>query len=239
MLFRFALAIIEIIKDRIMQATEFPQLFKSFEEGPKSITNWRKLIKIAYSIKFRVKREYIERRRQDLSPLVYEEIRNQSILREEGFNVRSPQARMKFLNKFYLFSGFSKLRSQQLKQQSNSEDFENQVVAEMDCSQQWPVCLYDFTYKNKCSSFFSFRVQNSPPLIEDYFSFSEDKSCTTKTPEILVQLHSLAPLFMHDRKSASVMLPDEESKHEEVKRGSHRRQNTPTLRERLLGKPQT
>ena len=119
------MAIIEIIKDRIMEATEFPQLFKSFEEGPKGITNWRKLIKIAYSQKFKIKRSYIERRRQDLSPLVYEEIRNQSILREEGFNVRSPQARMKFLNKFYLFSGFSKLRSQQLKQQSNSEDFEN------------------------------------------------------------------------------------------------------------------
>ena len=94
----------------------------------------------------------------------------------------------------------------------------------MDCSQQWPVCLYDFTYKNKCSSFFSFRVQSSPQLIDDYFSFAEeDNANQTHKLEIFKELQTLGAFFQNDRKSASVMLPTEEFKQEEVKRGSHRR----------------
>ena len=101
---------------------------------------------------------------------------------------------MKFLNKFYLFSGLSKLRSMQPKQQNTSEDFENLIVAEMRCEPEWPVCLYDFTYKNKCSSYFAYRVEQMPPLIEDYFLQREVKVDNFST-------------FIHFRRDAASEVP--------------------------------
>lgn len=39
------------------------------------------------------------------------------------------------------------------------------------CDPQWPICLYDFTYKNKIPQFLCFRASQDPPfIIEDYFS---------------------------------------------------------------------
>ena len=60
---------------------------------------------------------------------------------------------MKFLSKFYLFSGLSKLRSTRgaikAKRCIPIDDFEDRMVEEMDCNVEWPVCLYDFTYSRQ------------------------------------------------------------------------------------------
>ena len=41
------------------------------------------------------------------------------------------------------------------------------------CDQSWPLCLYDFTYKNKIPQFLVFKASNEPPnIIENYFNFS-------------------------------------------------------------------
>ena len=38
------------------------------------------------------------------------------------------------------------------------------------CNSEWPVCLFDFTYKNRIPQYLCFRASAHPPIIiEDYF----------------------------------------------------------------------
>lgn len=39
------------------------------------------------------------------------------------------------------------------------------------CKPEWPICLFDFTFKNKCPTYFCFRVKKplSDYVVEDYF----------------------------------------------------------------------
>jgi hypothetical protein len=38
------------------------------------------------------------------------------------------------------------------------------------CDTEWPLCLYDFTYKNKIPQYLCFRTSSDPPyIIEEYF----------------------------------------------------------------------
>ena len=57
------------------------------------------------------------------------------------------------------------------------------------CDKKWPVCLFDFTYKNKVPEFFAFRVTpNSYSVRDDYFypemsydsNVSSEYSCRPK-----------------------------------------------------------
>lgn len=50
------------------------------------------------------------------------------------------------------------------------DQYENEVMKIFNCDTQWPLCLYDFTYKNKIPQFLCFRTSSEAPLIiEDYF----------------------------------------------------------------------
>lgn len=53
--------------------------------------------------------------------------------------------KMKFLNRFFLFSGISRMRADQLN--LKGENYEENVVRNCNCDPNWPMCLYDFTYK--------------------------------------------------------------------------------------------
>lgn len=39
------------------------------------------------------------------------------------------------------------------------------------CDPSWPICLYDFSYKNKCPSYFCYRVEHNlnEYIIPNYF----------------------------------------------------------------------
>ncbi len=39
----------------------------------------------------------------------------------------------------------------------------------MQCDPRWPLCLYDHTCKNRCSSYFVYRCASPPAFIDDYF----------------------------------------------------------------------
>ena len=44
------------------------------------------------------------------------------------------------------------------------------MIVERECSTAWPICLYDFTFKSKQTSYFCFRIENLEDVkIEDYF----------------------------------------------------------------------
>lgn len=44
-----------------------------------------------------------------------------------------------------------------------------------ECDTKWPICLFDFTMKNKCPNYFRFRLGNllDSYIIHDYFNHSQ------------------------------------------------------------------
>ena len=49
------------------------------------------------------------------------------------------------------------------------------IMSVFDCQEEWPVCLFDFTFKSNCPNFFTFRVQadlTTFVLKDDYFNFT-------------------------------------------------------------------
>ena len=83
--------------------------------------------------------------------------------------------RLKFLNQFYLFNGLNKYNENLVKMNnqsaiknekelneakkslailnSNLDNKEGELMKVYNCNKDWPICLYDFTYKNKANSF--------------------------------------------------------------------------------------
>lgn len=57
-----------------------------------------------------------------------------------------------------------------------------------ECDTQWPLCLYDFTYKNKIPQFLCFKTSSEPPIIiDDYFNMD----LLTNPPSPVKYKHSI------------------------------------------------
>lgn len=48
------------------------------------------------------------------------------------------------------------------------DDFEDKIVNNYSCNHEWPICLYDFLYKDKIDTHFAFR-SSKIEIQEDYF----------------------------------------------------------------------
>ena len=83
--------------------------------------------------------------------------------------------RVKFLNKFYLYTGISK----QIDHSKTFDITKSECIEALRCDQSWPVCLFDFTCKNRVPEFFCYRVEpSSYKIIDDYFMDRTDLSFT-------------------------------------------------------------
>lgn len=71
---------------------------------------------------------------------------------------------MKFLSKFYLYSGLAK---QKIDLDKTFDITKAEAVEALKCDKNWPVCLFDFTYKNKVPEFFVFKAERSTYNIFD------------------------------------------------------------------------
>ena len=117
-----------------------------------------------------------------------------------GHNARdNPQQdkRIKFLNQFYLFNGMSKFFQHELrldkegiyplepsmKQEyadsvalinSNLDHRQSELMKVFNCNPEWPLCLYDFTVKNKSVQFLAMKCKRnlSQYVVDDYFQAS-------------------------------------------------------------------
>ena len=60
---------------------------------------------------------------------------------------------------------------------SNLENRENDFMKVFNCNEDWPVCLYDFTYKNKSNQYQVMKCQKSlnKYIVEDYITMDESK----------------------------------------------------------------
>ena len=60
---------------------------------------------------------------------------------------------------------------------------EDDLIESMNCDHNWPVCLFDFTYKNTISDYFAFRVKKFN-VINDHFCFDSVESDKTSSKEL-------------------------------------------------------
>ena len=98
------------------------------------------------------------------------------------------------MNNFYLYkglikfyenkkknhlSGIKKLNDEELEQTldyikiltTNFHGNETALMKTFNCNPEWPICLYDFTYKNKSNEYQSMRLKNrlSHYVVDNYF----------------------------------------------------------------------
>lgn len=51
------------------------------------------------------------------------------------------------------------------------DQFESDVMQIFNCNTDWPICLFDFTFKNRIPNFITLKIENYPPrIIDDYFA---------------------------------------------------------------------
>ena len=55
------------------------------------------------------------------------------------------------------------------------EQFEKELMHVFNCSQDWPICLFDFTYKNKIPNYFCFKVEKNLNDLLDETYFCDEK----------------------------------------------------------------
>ncbi len=121
------------------------------------------LFQISNMKKYKVCRYLIEQYRQEKRDVVLADI--QSYQQELTGCINAKINRVKFLNKFYLYSGIAKSTEREKQFDINK----NECVDELRCNPRWPVCLFDYTYKNKVPEYFIFRVDPSTyTIIDDY-----------------------------------------------------------------------
>lgn len=79
------------------------------------------------------------------------------------------------MSKFMLYAGLSYGSDREFK---NLEEVEEKLMKGFNCDPSWPICLYDYTFKNKIPTYLMLRV--GPPLttylISDYFSLDYEHS---------------------------------------------------------------
>jgi hypothetical protein len=93
------------MKDRLMKSLEFSDIFECIENFPKQIENDKELLKAIEIPKYRIKNVYINHKRREKRELVEEELEKMYNMKEE---FKGTYQRLKFLNKFYLYSELTK-----------------------------------------------------------------------------------------------------------------------------------
>ncbi|CDW77765.1 gtpase-activating protein [Stylonychia lemnae] len=114
------------------------------------------------------------------------------IQKQKPSSVQMYQMKQKFYNQFQLFAGLSKLKNcpfycskdelfrnldmskiEQSGVQSAflSNAFENNAISEYKCDMEWPICLYDFTFKVIYPQFFCYKVDRNHVIEWNYFDF--------------------------------------------------------------------
>ena len=167
-IFQYGLAIFAVLKKKILAWKDNGALFMLFRGINEIITDF-KVLKNAKK-KIKVSAELIKNQRSFLRPLVCEDYEEQHRKKSTDYNVRNSvdAIKIKFLNKFYLFTGLMKEKGASEYKKGQDENFEDQVVNSSEWNPDWPVCLYDFLYRDKLDTHFAFKSQNLE-IVDNYF----------------------------------------------------------------------
>ena len=127
-----------------------------------------RLIGLYYDL---VKEDYVEYERNLCRFDVEKEL--QSVIASRDASMSGAFKKMQTINKFYLQGGIDS-NADYTGDAKSIEQMQADIIARFDCNPQWPICLFDFTYKNKVPQYFAFRTNEdlTKVQIEDYFGGS-------------------------------------------------------------------
>lgn len=126
--------------------------------------------------KIKIRKKEITQLRIKARPSVEEDLQN--LLDSKDQQEKGPYPRLQFVNKFFLYSGLCKFYEEKEVEWKTIEDFEKEVMQMFNCDSDWPICLFDFTYKNRIPNYLCFKTQSnfSNLFQENYFDFSKEDS---------------------------------------------------------------
>ena len=156
------------MKKDIMKSKDMGEIFCLFREFPSKITSWKFLSDAAK--KYKLTQASVEIKRCYFTEIVYKEYEELHRKKDADVSLRNSieGLKTKFLKKFHLFEGLMKIKGQWESSKGNSDNFEEEVVSTNECDTDWPICLYDFLYKDKIKDHFTFRSQELN-IVDDYF----------------------------------------------------------------------
>lgn len=172
-IFRAALAILNILEPELMKQTEFNDMYLVLDSKPKQMIDNPELL-IKHISKYQnIKAPMIDKLRDLNRPIVMEDQKNIWIDNSRSgwpTDKDSPVfRRIKLLNKFFLLnkairrskvaSGLAELQPTELKLSTS----------DIKCNIRWPLCLYDFSIRSRISNFFVYKVAKPVKIIPDYF----------------------------------------------------------------------
>jgi hypothetical protein len=110
---------------------------------------------------FRINNRYIKALREEIRPTIESE---QQVLIEKKDQcdnlAKGLYPRLQFINRYFLYAGLSKHYENPERPILSLEQLEDDLMSTFNCDpQQWPICLFDFTYKNRIPTYLTFKVE--------------------------------------------------------------------------------
>jgi hypothetical protein len=90
------------------------------------------------------------------------------------------------MNKFFLYTGLMKQRGQGRTNVENMKNYEDDIVMNNCCDTNWPICLYEFLYRDKVKQHFALRTKEIN-IVEDYFGDENNKNQIIKSSSASVE----------------------------------------------------
>ena len=191
---KIALLIVEYFKDAVMRCKSFDEIYCIIAKEPYeqiTPTVLCKLFEDHKKIKFTNK--MLEHMREKVRPEIIKGIQ-ESFFFQDIKPAYNQDTRIKFLNQFSVYNGLNKFYEQALNAHklgthvlddktlkeyqdngalinSNLDNRYHEVMRVFDCNQEWPICIYDFTFKNQSTQFLVMKCKRSLSsyVIDDYF----------------------------------------------------------------------
>jgi hypothetical protein len=155
-MFKGALAILKIIKDKILSLDNIEDVNDVFDYTIKHLNENYTLLYYLILRRFEFDSEYISKNRKLIEPEIIENISRN--------------------NEF-------KIQRYSIKEEDSDRRRGSFVKPDVDCFREWPLCIFDHNYKYEIIDCFTFKILTPPNLIDDYFYHSfykKNKSINVK-----------------------------------------------------------
>ncbi|CAI2384326.1 unnamed protein product [Moneuplotes crassus] len=177
--FRSSLAILSIMEEDILDASEFSEIYPILNTKPFEVINEPSVLMKSIKKFITLKHERIRELRNQYRPIILEE---QAKLSNCQSCIRPPKQesigskRIKLLSRFPLLDFF-------LKDTLTEEGKINEMTLDLcdySCKEN-PICLYDFTIRSKSCNFLVYRVGKPIEILGEYFYQEEANKETLKS----------------------------------------------------------
>eukprot|EP00347_Sterkiella_histriomuscorum_P023907 403332973 len=208
-LLNIGVSILYFLRNQILETNNFQSLFLLIDNHFEKVKDPHTLLQLAcyeskdlkfikpseiYELRLKLAKEtFFEKQLKEIQKMNQQMSNLLQVVKTQS-QVDIYQKKQKFVNRFQLLNGLSKMRTcdkyknmidflgidltnnQQNQNRFTSSSFidtafENNVIQNFKCQCEWPICLYDFTFKVCLTDFFCYRPAHKPEIIVDYFNF--------------------------------------------------------------------